>query len=137
MAYVTHCKVRFQHCDPAAIVFYPRYFEMINSAVEDYFADVVEADFNSMHVEGHVGVPTVSLETQFHAPSRLGEVLRFSVAPTAVGATSLTLAIHAHCGDHHRVSCRLTLVYVDMTTGRPVPWPDPMRQRFVTEPEKG
>ena len=26
--------VAFRHCDPAGIVFYPRYFEMINDFVE-------------------------------------------------------------------------------------------------------
>ena len=30
--------VRFQHCDPAGIVFYPRYLEMINQTVEEWFA---------------------------------------------------------------------------------------------------
>ena len=33
MTFTTQRKVRFQHCDPAGIVFYPRYFEMINSVV--------------------------------------------------------------------------------------------------------
>ena len=31
--------VRFQHTDPAGIVFYPRYFEMINQVIEDWFAE--------------------------------------------------------------------------------------------------
>ncbi|GGX93897.1 4-hydroxybenzoyl-CoA thioesterase [Litchfieldella qijiaojingensis] len=133
MPYITRRKVRFQHCDPAAIVFYPRYFEMINSVVEDFFAEVVEVDFRAMHVERHVGVPTVSLETRFHAPSRLGDELEFNLVPTAVGSTSLTLSIHARCEDETRLSCRLTLVFVDMDSGRPIPWPDAMRQRLVTE----
>ncbi|MFC3282896.1 acyl-CoA thioesterase [Litchfieldella rifensis] len=133
MPYVTHRKVRFQHCDPAAIVFYPRYFEMINSVVEDYFAEVVEVDFRAMHVERHVGVPTASLDTQFHASSRLGDDLEFRLEPTAVGTTSLTLSIHVHCGDELRLSCRTTLVFVDMDSGRPIPWPDAMRQRLVSE----
>ena len=33
MAFIAQRKVRFQHCDPAGIVFYPRYFEMLNSVV--------------------------------------------------------------------------------------------------------
>ncbi|EPC01854.1 hypothetical protein L861_19580 [Litchfieldella anticariensis FP35 = DSM 16096] len=133
MPYITRRKVRFQHCDPAAIVFYPRYFEMINSVIEDYFAEVVEVDFRAMHVERHVGVPTVSIETHFHAPSHLGDELEFSLEPTAVGTTSLTLSIRACCGDEARLSCQSTLVFVDMDSGRPIPWPDAMRQRLVSE----
>ena len=30
--------VRFSHCDPASIVYFPRYFDMINGVVEDWFA---------------------------------------------------------------------------------------------------
>lgn len=134
MSYVTHRKVRFQHCDPAAIVFYPRYFEMLNSVVEDYFAEIVEVDFRTMHLERHVGVPTVTLDTQFHAPSHLGDELEFRLEPTAVGTTSLTLTIRVHCRDEARLTCQSTLVFVDMDSGRPIPWPDAMRQRFLTEP---
>lgn len=133
MPYLTRRKVRFQHCDPAAIVFYPRYFEMINSVVEDYFAEVVEMDFRAMHAEHHVGVPTVSLETQFHAPSRLGDELEFSLEVAALGTTSLSLQVRAHCRGEARLSCQTTLVFVDMQSGRPIAWPDAMRQRFVTE----
>ena len=36
--FATEILVRFQHCDPAGIVFYPRYFEMISQSVEEWFA---------------------------------------------------------------------------------------------------
>ena len=35
--FVSQVEVRFRHCDPAGIVFYPRYFEMINDFVEEWF----------------------------------------------------------------------------------------------------
>ena len=38
-------KVLFKHCDPAGIVFYPRFFEMINDAVEALFSDVLNWPF--------------------------------------------------------------------------------------------
>ena len=31
--------VRFADCDPAGIVFYPRYMEMFNALVEDWFRE--------------------------------------------------------------------------------------------------
>ncbi|MCE9680901.1 acyl-CoA thioesterase [Halomonas alkalisoli] len=58
MPFTTLRKVRFQHCDPAGIVFYPRYFEWLNSVVEDWFAEVVGHDFNELHVASRTGVPT-------------------------------------------------------------------------------
>nr|WP_202606399.1 thioesterase family protein [Halomonas titanicae] len=133
VAFTTHRKVRFQHCDPAGIVFYPRYFEMINSVVEDWFEEVVQRDFNQLHVESGTGVPTAAIDTQFHAPSRLGERLTFELAVQAVGRSSLTLQIIAYCGDQKRLTSRSTLVYVDLNSGQPMPWTEAMRQHFTVE----
>ncbi|MBL1266641.1 MAG: acyl-CoA thioesterase [Halomonas sp.] len=133
MAFTTQRKVRFQHCDPAGIVFYPRYFEMINSVVEDWFEEIVQRDFNQLHVESGTGVPTAAIDTQFHAPSRLGERLTFELAVQAVGRSSLTLQITAYCGEQKRLTSNSTLVYVDLNSGQPMPWTEAMRQHFIVE----
>ena len=62
--------VEFHHCDPAGIVFYPRYFEMLNSVVEEWFGERNGLPFDRMHRIERRGVPTVRLETVFTAPSR-------------------------------------------------------------------
>tara|TARA_B100000780_G_scaffold72530_1_gene48600 strand:+ start:1969 stop:2307 length:339 start_codon:yes stop_codon:yes gene_type:complete len=64
--------VLFQHCDPAGMVFYPRYFEMVNACVETWFADKLLVSFKRLHLELGLSVPTVSTQTNFCAPSRLG-----------------------------------------------------------------
>lgn len=133
MPFTTQRKVRFQHCDPAGIVFYPRYFEMINSVVEDWFEEVVQRDFNQLHVESGTGVPTAAIDTQFHAPSRLGERLTFELAVHAVGRSSLTVQITAYCGEQKRLTSNSTLVYVDLNSGKPMPWTEAMRQHFIVE----
>ncbi|RUR58028.1 acyl-CoA thioesterase [Vreelandella populi] len=133
MAFTTPRKVRFQHCDPAGIVFYPRYFEMINSVVEDWFEEIVQQDFNHLHVESGTGVPTVSIDTQFCAPSRLGEILTFELTVQAVGHSSLTLQINAYCADQKRLTSCLTLVFMDLHSGKSMPWTDTMRQHFIVD----
>jgi 4-hydroxybenzoyl-CoA thioesterase len=135
MAYTTRHKIRFGHCDPAGIVYFPRYFEMINAVVEDWFADAVERDFNSLHVEAGTSVPTVNLNTDFKSPSRLGEWLDFRLTVTRIGNASLALTITAHCGNELRLNNESTLVYVDMESGKPRRWPDDMRQRFERDRE--
>ncbi|WP_106373358.1 acyl-CoA thioesterase [Vreelandella songnenensis] len=133
MPFTTQRKVRFQHCDPAGIVFYPRYFEMINSVVEDWFEEVLHHDFNHLHVETGQGVPTVSIETQFHAPSRLGERLRFELAVEAIGRSSLTLQISAYCGEQKRLTSRSTLVFMDLDSGQSMPWVEGIRQHITVD----
>jgi 4-hydroxybenzoyl-CoA thioesterase len=39
--FVRDKRVRFQHCDPAGIVFYPQYFVMIHELMEDWFTEAL------------------------------------------------------------------------------------------------
>ena len=45
MSYRRTIPVEFNHCDPAGIVFYARYFEMTNSVCENFFAEVVRRSY--------------------------------------------------------------------------------------------
>lgn len=137
MAFRLDLPIRFGQCDPAGIVYFPRYFEMINAVVEDWFAEVIGASFNALHVEQRMGVPTAHLDTDFLAPSFLGEQLSFELDVARIGGASLALDIHARCADEPRLRCRSTLVYVNLEDGRPRPWPDTLRQRFEAERNEG
>lgn len=133
MTFTSQRKVRFQHCDPAGIVFYPRYFELINSVVEDWFEEIVQHDFNQLHVESGSGVPTAAIDTRFHAPSRLGELLNFELTVQAIGRSSLDLKIVAYCGEQKRLTSCSTLVFMDLTSGKSMPWTDAIRQHITVD----
>lgn len=124
-------KVLFQHCDPAGIVFYPRYFEMVNQTVEEWHEVGLGHSFSQMHLERGHGVPTVSIGAEFSAPSKMGDILKWTLKVTKLGRTSAHLLIDAHCGDQLRMTATPVLVSVDMTTGRPVAWPEEMRRRMA------
>lgn len=66
-------KIRFQHIDYAGIVFYPRFLEMLNALVEDWFEEALDRPFSKMHQTN--GIPTVDLKVQFKKAARLGETL--------------------------------------------------------------
>lgn len=102
--------VRFRHCDPAGIVFYPRYFEMMNDLLEDFLAEL-GAPFAELH-GGREGVPTVALEASFARPSFLGDALEVEMAVTRLGESSFSLAYSASCGGELRFTATSTLVYV-------------------------
>lgn len=117
-------KVLFKHCDPAGIVFYPRYFEMINDAVEAFFDEVVGLPFETMH-KAH-GVPTVRIEAHFAQASRHGDFLEIEVVPTRLGGSSLDLDLTGTCGGEKRFAVSLTLVLVNKDM-RSEPWPEAIR----------
>lgn len=119
--------VRFGHCDPAGIVFYPRYFEMLNAFVEDWFADALGLPFDTLIGQRGLGLPTAQLDTRFLRVSRHGERLRQRLAVERVGGASLALRIDFTGGDGPRVEFRQVLVCTSLATHRPVPLPDDLR----------
>ncbi len=128
MPYNRIIQIEFNHCDPAGIVFYPRYFEMTNSVVENFFNDVVGRSFASMHRDADNGVPTVSLAAEFVKPSRLGDKVVFSLEITKLGRSSAQVKIEAHMGEELRMRVNLTLVWI--AAMKAAAWPQEMRARM-------
>jgi 4-hydroxybenzoyl-CoA thioesterase len=122
--------VRFAHCDPAGIVFYPRYFEMFNSVVEDWCAQELGMSFREMHLGQTVGLPTVHIETDFVAPSELGETLEARLSVEKLGGSSMHVAIRlAGTDGSERVRAKLVLVAMNLRERRAIPIPPDMRER--------
>jgi 4-hydroxybenzoyl-CoA thioesterase len=122
-------QIEFNHCDPAGIVFYPRYFEMVNSVIENFFADMIRYPFRRIHLEEGAGVPTVHIEADFLAPSRLGDVLGFSLEIEKIGGASATFDIRAAIGDEARLAAKMTLVWVT-PEAKAAAWPEVIRSRM-------
>ena len=129
MPFEFHQKVLFKHCDPAGIVFYPRYIEMINDCTEDFFDRVLDWPFEKMLESS--GTPTVSTATEFQAPSRHGDQLVLTLAIEKIGRSSLTFTVRSHCKKEPRFSNQTTLVCVD-NKGKPASWPDAVRLKIET-----
>ncbi len=123
-------RVRFADCDAAGIVFYPRYFEMLNGVVEDWFAGPLGASFRELHLERHVSVPTAAVEARFIAPSRLEDHLTFALTVTRLGGASCTLRHRISSGGQLRFEATQTVVYVGPAL-TPKPWPEPLRARIA------
>lgn len=66
-------QIRFRHTDFAGIVFYPRFLEMLNDLVEDWFEEALDRPFSKIHETN--GIPTVDLKVQFKNAARIGEIL--------------------------------------------------------------
>ncbi len=124
MAFDYPQKVLFKYCDPAGIVFFPRYFEMMNDCVEAFFDQVLDLPFEKLLQTA--GVPTADIQTTFTSPSRHGDHLMLSLEIVNIGRTSLDYTISATCDDETRFQTRATLVHVD-AKGRAAPWTDDIR----------
>lgn len=88
--------VRFAHCDPAGMTFFPRYFEIINGVVENWMDEGLGLSFAEMHLAQNTGVPTVKIDCKFIVPSRIGDVLEWSLGVIHIGRSSFVLHIVAY-----------------------------------------
>lgn len=131
MPYRRSVQIEFNHCDPAGIVFYPRYLEFANSIAENFFAEILGRSYAAIIAEGD-GVPTVRLDCSFRSPSRLGETLEVTLAVTGVGRSSVDFCITAQVpGEAEpRLTINKRLVFIDGPAMKSKPWPDDLRARL-------
>lgn len=109
--------IRFSHCDPAGIVYFPEYLVLSNWLVEDWFNQCLSIDFAECSGSRMLGVPIVKLECEFLKPSRHGEVLTFALSLTKIGRRSIGISITASRGGEIRMRCKQVLVTICLTTG--------------------
>ena len=130
MTFTTRTPLRFAHCDPAGIAYYPRYFEIVDAAVEDWTEVALGVSRAAMHREHALGTPAVELNASFTAISRHGDLLDVGVAVAAVGRTSLTLDATLASGGAPRFAVGLKIVLMDLNTMKATPWPEDWRARL-------
>jgi 4-hydroxybenzoyl-CoA thioesterase len=104
-------RIRFAHCDPAGIVFFPQYLVMINNLVEDWVTDALGVPYAELLGRRRTGMPTVSLQCEFTAISRMGDDVMLGLTVERLGGKSITLQIGCRCGDEQRMVVRQVLVF--------------------------
>jgi 4-hydroxybenzoyl-CoA thioesterase len=128
--YLVRKLVRFSHCDPGRIVYYPRYFDILHEAMEDWFAEALELPFHRFIGEMQRGFPIVKLEATFTAPSRLGELLDVALSVGRLGNASLGLDYTVQREDELRLEVRTVVVQTRLATGSAEPIEGELRRRI-------
>jgi 4-hydroxybenzoyl-CoA thioesterase len=132
MLFTTHKKTRFQHCDPAGIVFYPQYFVLLHEVQKDFLAHLEFPE--DVLIRSGKGLPIVDLKTRFVGMCRHGDVISISLALTRLG--------HASVGMHYEIAgpsrdasnasvvklqADTVVVYMDLASGKPIELPAAFR----------
>ncbi len=119
--------VRFSHCDPAGIVYFARYFDIINGVVEDWFSEALGLQHHHFIRERRIGLGPAHAEADFHQPGFLGDELVFAVLVDRIGGASLALSVHAHKGEEPVLLARLVIVTTSLELHRSTPIPADLR----------
>jgi acyl-CoA thioesterase FadM len=118
--------IRFSDCDPAGIVYMPRYLDMLNGVVEDFFPAALDLDYHALIRDG-VGLGYASLRCDFLRPTRMGGHVVVTLLIARIGGASATLLLHMHQGEDEILRARLAMVTTSMDTSRSIPLPAPLR----------
>jgi 4-hydroxybenzoyl-CoA thioesterase len=124
-------KIRFSHCDPAGIVYFPNLFDMINGAVEDFFEDVIGFSFHAMHMQRRLGFPIVDTRCQFLRPCHLGDRLVIELAIARLGRSSVEYAIRGRVGDEEKFRAEHKVALVSLDTFKSMAIPDDLRGKML------
>ena len=123
--------IRFSNCDPAGIVYFPEFFDLINSLVEDWFTVGMDASYADLMMRRHIGTPTIDIQCEFLKPCRYGEHLRLDLAVTHIGRSSFKLTETGTVAGEVRWRTRHALCFLSTETYRPVAIPDAIRKKMA------
>jgi 4-hydroxybenzoyl-CoA thioesterase len=129
-------KIRFSHCDPAGIVYFANFFDMIGGLIEDWFGDAIGISFNEMHIGQRVGFPIVNTGCEFFRPCHLGDQLVLELAVVKLGRSSIEFSICGRVGGEEKFRARHKVALMSLDTLRSLPIPDELRakmQPYVAE----
>jgi 4-hydroxybenzoyl-CoA thioesterase len=129
-------RIAWGECDPAGIVYFPRYFEYFDACTVALFERAGFQKKQMLNTYKIVGIPVVDLKTRFMAPSRFGDEVVVESSVTKWGNSSFVVQHRLMKGDVLAVECFETRVWVARKPGDAekfgaVPLPQEVKNKFA------
>ncbi len=127
-------RIEWGDCDPAGIIFYPRYFEIFEASVAALFERALGlSKLEQMKRFDFAGYPLVKTRARFLKPTRFGDDVTVDTK-IDLGRSSFDIEHRLSLAGALCVECAETRVWVarDAATGaiEPQPVPDEVRAKF-------
>ncbi len=133
----TPATIRFGHCDPAGIVFTPRYFDILHTAIEEFFGGALELDYYAMAHKRRLGLGYGHAGCDFFKTNSMGDRLDIAVTVAHIGQSSYSLDLHAMKNGEETLRGRFVTVPTSMETWRPIPIPHDIREALAAYRARG
>lgn len=130
-AFTRSVPIRFSHCDPAGIVYFPHYFDMFNGLIEDWYGQELGYDYAELITGRRYGFPFVHIECDFKIPSRIGEVIDLTLLIEDIGRASLTIGIVCHRDNIVRLRARMVTAMMSLETKKAAAIPEGLREAIA------
>ncbi len=135
-AFTRSVPIRFSHCDPAGIVYFPHYFNMFNGLIEDWYTQELGYNYAEALMGSQIGFPFVHIECDFKIPSRMGDVIDLTLLVERIGRSSLGIAIVCHRDGVERLRARMVTAMMSIATRKPESLPPSLREAIEAYRER-
>ena len=129
-------RIEWGDCDPAGIVYFPRYFEYFDACTAGLFERAGFAKRDLLKTYGIIGIPVVDAKARFMTSSRFGENAVVESSVVKWGNSSFVVCHRLMKGATLAVECFETRVWVGHPNGnsekfesRPIP--DEVKAKFA------
>jgi len=135
-------RVEWGDCDPAGIVYFPRYFEYFDACTRALFERAGFSKRDLLKLYGIGGIPMVDMKVRFMSPSSFGDDVVVESSIKRWGTSSFVVEHRLMKGEVFAVECLETRVWVAQPDGnlgkfeaRPIPSEVKARFSAVAEGE--
>lgn len=134
-------QIQWGDCDPANIVYYPRYFAMFDDATSALFEAAGFSKQDIVRRYGLVGIPMVDTRAKFHIASTHGDWIRIESRIEAIRRSSFDVTHKVFKGDQLAIEAFETRVLVgrhpdDQDKLKSAPFPPEIVARFTRQEDQ-
>lgn len=125
-------RVRYADCDAQGIIFNGRWFELFDTAMTEFWREVIGG---YSHLPDALGVETVVAETgaRFRGAGRFDDLLDFAMHVRRLGSSSMRVEIDVSRAGQLLCEGFIEYVFVDPRELRPIEIPERLRE-MLPEP---
>ena len=137
--FVVRRRIAFRDCDPAGIVYTPRFFDPIATGAADlFFMEICGAQGARDAGLETLGTPAKAINFVFHKATPLNALIDIRVCCDEIRSRTFTLGLEATNAEGGSLfSGRMTIICVDKETFTSIPVPRILRERLTMYPPEG
>ncbi|MBR0902285.1 thioesterase family protein [Bradyrhizobium liaoningense] len=129
-------QIQWGDCDPANIVYYPRYFAMFDDSTSTLFEVAGFSKQDLVRKYGLVGIPMVDTRAKFYIPSTYGDWITIETKIESIKRSSFEVKHSVYKGEALAIEGFETRVLVGRDSGNPdklksAPFPAEMVAKFT------
>ena len=128
--------VKFGFCDPAGIVYTPKYFDIFNGVIESWYDEVLKISYTELNTRRQIGTGYAHASADFGKPCRMGDILEVAIVIGRVGRSSMTCTVHAFKDQMEYVRSTFVTVTTLLPDQKVIALPDDLRSAFELYQER-